>query len=85
MSTSDDMSSVRVSIEGERRPSTAIIEAVAAVTDVELTTGPQLYERVNPDALDEMFAGRDGGKVTFEYADCQVTVVNDTAVIVDPI
>lgn len=80
----NDTSSVRISTDEECRPSTAVVKGVVAVTNVEPTEGPQLYEYVAPDALDQIFAGRDGGKVLFEYAGCQVTILNDTAVIVDP-
>lgn len=81
---SNDTSPVRVSLDEECRPSTAVIRGVTAVTSREPTEGPQLYDHVEPDALDEVFAGQDGGKILFEYAGCQVTVLADTAVIVDP-
>ena len=45
---------------------------------------PRLYDRINADALNKVFSNRDGGQITFEYADCQVTVHGDSAVTVTP-
>lgn len=66
----------------------AVIEAIAAregisVTEVEPPEFPPLYEVVNPEALDSLFApispgdGRGPGSVTFTYADYEVTVHSD--------
>lgn len=61
--------------------STTVVKAVAEVTDCELLAGePVLYDVVDPDALDRLFADRRGGttltngKVVFELRGCQVEV-----------
>lgn len=70
-------------------PSTAVIEAVAAVRDTKPTDMPPLYPRVDPDALDSMFeraAGFDGGdvRISFSYAAREVAVVSDGAILITP-
>jgi hypothetical protein len=82
MTPADDPNRVRVSIDDEQTPSVAVVDAVAALTDTEPTDCPPLYDRVNPDAVDALFADRDGGQFTFEYHECQVTVHGDTEVTV---
>lgn len=81
--TNRDTDRVKVRTD-DQLPSTTIIEAIAAVTNTELTDIPPLTDFVNPDAVDELFAGRDGGLLTFTYAGCQVRVINDTTVTVQP-
>ena len=39
-----------------------------------------LYDIVDPDALDALFQGRDGGAVTFDYAGYAVTIRADTTI-----
>jgi hypothetical protein len=73
--------SPHVRAPGEReRTSEAVVAAVADATDRDPLSLPALYEVVDPDALDAIFA--DGGvTVSFSYADCEV-VVDDDAVLV---
>lgn len=86
------MSSRYAASEGSRTVSTAVVEAVAAEAGVDprdLT--PQLYDVVDPDALDTLFesvaeeTSRANGSVVFPYAGYQVTVAADGAVDVDPV
>lgn len=63
---------------GERSPSSVVVSAVAAVADVAVAELPPLYERVDPDALDELFAGGGGpGRAAFRYAGYVVAVTAD--------
>lgn len=61
----------------------AVVRAVANYRDVDSAALPPLYESVDPDALEALFAplpdgsARGPGRVTFEYADCRVTVASD--------
>jgi len=65
----------------ELPPSTAIVQAVNTSADRPVADLPPLYEVVDPDALDALFAD-DGafGVVTFEYAGHDVTVRADGTV-----
>lgn len=54
--------------------SEAVLDAVSEIRDDPLVDCPPLYESVDPDALDSLFADRGSGTVTFQYADCIVTV-----------
>lgn len=81
--TPDHTDTVRVSLD-DVAPSTAVVEATAAVTDTPPTDCPPLGEHVDPDALDKVFADRSSGELTFTYHDCEVTVDNDSAVIAEP-
>jgi hypothetical protein len=55
-------------------PSQAIPEAVADAVGCEITDLPPLYDVVDPDALDDVFADRDAGTVSFCYSDHRITV-----------
>lgn len=67
----------------------AVVKRVASHLDVDEADLPALYDSVDPDALEALFATRvDGsrrgsGRVTFEYAGCQVIVSSDGTVHVD--
>jgi len=64
--------------DDELPPSTAIVEAVSTSADTPAVELPPLYEVVDPDALDALFAdGQAFGVVTFEYAGHDVTVRAD--------
>ena len=84
------MDSAQTSIEARRSCSKAVVEAVAeaeGVNPVELS--PPLYEVVDPDALDDLFApttvnGRMDGEVRFSYVGYEVTVAGDGYVSVVP-
>lgn len=66
----------------DERVSTAIVRAVSAVDGCEPSSLPQLAGVVDPDALDALFApqsdgtARTGGRLSFVYGDCRVTVDN---------
>ena len=71
----------------DRKLSTAVVEAVAETAGVDPTElGTSLYDCIDPDALDALFAptyegaGREGGTVRFEMAGYEVTVSGDSLV-----
>jgi len=60
---------------------TAVVEAVSASTGRPVTDLPPLYDAVDPDALDALFAGRSvDGRVRFRYAGHVVEVRSDRTV-----
>lgn len=65
-----------------------IVEAVAAATGRDVCDLPLLYEQVDPDALDALFAPKpDGtprlaGEVRFSLAGCDVTVTGEGEIVV---
>lgn len=63
-------------------PSRAVVRAVADAADAEPIELPPLYEAVDTDALDAVFRGRPGGRVTFDYAGHTVTVRHNAEVTV---
>jgi hypothetical protein len=77
------MSQVETATGGSDDVSRAVVEAVAeaeGVDSVDLT--PPLYEAVDPDALNRLFAatpsaGRMEGRVCFRYNGYEVTVWGD--------
>ena len=69
------------SVDGDGAPpSQRVVEAVSDARDVDVLDLPPLYDTVDPDALDGLFAGRRGdagahsGTLVFEYADSTVVV-----------
>lgn len=70
----------------DESPSTAVVEAVAERRGVETTELPQkLYDVIDPDSLDSLFAAgkTTGGTVTFTYCGYTVTVTADGGVDLD--
>ena len=69
-------------------PSQRVVEAVSDARDVDVLDLPPLYDTVDPDALDGLFADRRGGAgarsgtLAFEYADSTVVVDADGTVTV---
>jgi len=68
----------------EQVVSRAVIETVADATSRDVTQLPPLFKVVDPDALDALLAPRPSGSaeplgLTFEYADCRVTVERTSA------
>jgi hypothetical protein len=59
---------------------TAVVQAVASTTGVDVLELPPLHDAVDPDALDRLFERpdgsgvRDSGILSFCYGDCYVTV-----------
>ncbi|WP_157971710.1 HalOD1 output domain-containing protein [Halorussus litoreus] len=73
----------------DRKPSTTVVHAVAELSGTDpLGGGAVLYDVVNPDALDRLFADRhDGtsrpvGRISFELRGCRVEVRSDHEVVV---
>lgn len=72
------------------RPSMAVVEAVADVTDTDAIDLPPLYEVVDPDAVDALFdhARRDGRlreqRLSFAYAGFDVTLSADGSIELSP-
>ncbi|ODR82235.1 hypothetical protein BG842_18150 [Haladaptatus sp. W1] len=70
---------------------TAIIREVADQTNSETTALEPLYNAIDPDALEMLFAAKpDGslrapGRIVFEYSGCEVTVTNKGDVQVVPL
>lgn len=63
---------------------TTIVEKVADREGVAATElRPPLYEIINPDALDEIFNARDGGRVEFTYCGYDIVARSDGEVRVD--
>ncbi|WP_435156476.1 HalOD1 output domain-containing protein [Haladaptatus sp. DFWS20] len=70
---------------------TTIIERIHAHEDISPNDLPPLYEVIDPEALDLLFATkRDGsprstpGSVSFQYQDYLVTVTSENDVTIDP-
>ena len=62
--------------------SEAVVAAVADRTDADPIDLPPLYEAVDADALDALFADGRPGRVSFEYAGYEVTVCGNDEVTV---
>ncbi|MFH5798437.1 HalOD1 output domain-containing protein [Haladaptatus sp. CMAA 1911] len=66
-----------------------VVTATAAVTNTKTNEMPPLFETVNADALDELFANswggrmRDTGRVTFTYCECEVVVLSDGRILIE--
>jgi len=62
-------------------PTTAVVEAIGAVSNTEPTALPPLAETIDPDALDSLFKSPDNaGRIVFDYADYTVAVSADHTV-----
>ena len=75
-----------------RAPSIVVLiqDAIAARDGPEMSECPPLYEVIDPDALDTLFAplhreSERHGKVIFEYCGYEVTVHADRTVELEPI
>jgi hypothetical protein len=82
-----NMATPTVRIADDRPVSDAVVEAVAAAAGVDpLELDVMLYEVVDPDALDRLFAGDrpTRGRIEFEMADFAVTVDAGRRVVVHP-
>lgn len=81
----DGRSAYRVETDG-RDLTSAIVEAVAAVTDCDpVTDGFRLYDAVDPDALERLVGREDSrfdGKVIFELRGCRVEARSDGDLVV---
>lgn len=83
------MSQTQTGTAGTRNVSDSVVEAVAEAEGVDpLELTPPLFEVIDPDALDQVFAptptdGRMEGQVTFSYKGYNVTVHGDGYVSVE--
>lgn len=77
------MSQVQSATAVSNDVSRTVVEAVAEAKGIDpLELTPPLYEVIDPDALDQVFAasqtnGRMNGQVTFSYNEYEVTVCGD--------
>lgn len=60
--------------------SVSIVEAIAERTERDVTELPQLYDCVDPDALESLVEGMSVGEVSFCYAGYHVTVLSDRSI-----
>lgn len=82
----DDLSTrgieVTYEIDGDERPSEAVVRAVASITNTPLLDLEPLYDVIDPEHLDGMFDGPGGAaagsSVTFRFNGCRVTVSPET-------
>jgi Halobacterial output domain 1 len=68
-----------------------VVAAIADANNTSVNDLPPLYEVVNPDALDNLFARtsagniRSDGHVTFMYAGYEVTVTHNEVIDIEPL
>lgn len=83
------MSKVQTTMAEETPPSQLVVETIAEADSVDpVDLDSSLYEAIDPDALDQIFAatplnGRMDGEVTFPYEGYDVTVSGDGYVSVE--
>jgi hypothetical protein len=77
-----DGTSSQFTISEYDRASIGVVEAVAAATDRDAGTLPQLGHVIDPDALDDLLDRGGDVEITFEYASTEVTVHGDGTVFV---
>ncbi|WP_117593800.1 HalOD1 output domain-containing protein [Haloprofundus halophilus] len=63
---------------------TSVVKAVAAVDRVDPAELDSLYEYIDPEILNKLYAqGRGEWRFTFQYSDHQITVTYDERIFVD--
>lgn len=72
------------------RISDTVIEVVSAATDTDPLDLPQLYDVIDPDAIDRLFPYADTacsprGRIEFAYAGCDVCIHADGRVVAVPL
>lgn len=78
-------------IEMDEAVSTAVVQAVSAIENRDPASLQPLANVVNTDALDTLFApradgtARTGGRISFVYSDCRLTVDNNEYLTVQPL
>jgi len=78
-------------IDPNEAVTTAVHRAIQQSTECESNPDKPLYEVVDPDALNELFApvdsdtSRRGGRVSFVHGDCRITVENEEYLTVNSI
>lgn len=89
----DDAATYRVEHDwaSDGELSETVVDAVASVLDAEPTDLSPLYEVIDPDALNRLYAPTPnhqtrpgGGRLTFSYNGCLVTAYWDGAVEIEP-
>lgn len=84
----DQAHAVHETTIGDRRPSEVVVDACAALRDVEPAALSPLYDTLDPDALDTLWtnsAEKACLSVRFDYAGLLVTISPpDTVTIVEP-
>jgi hypothetical protein len=73
---------VERTVEQDLSLSTAVIEAVASVSNVRIEDLPPLYDALDPEILDTAFARSGTGLIAFQYNGCLVSVTGDRTVAV---
>lgn len=85
------MNQVQTSTAGNNHISQSVIEAVAEAEQIDpVELSPTLFQIVDPDALDEIFASvstddQREGQVVFTYIGYEVTVSSEGVVSVEPL
>lgn len=67
-----------------------ILKAITAREEVDSDDCPPLYDVIDPDALDNLFAPTQAGserhgKIAFQYCGYRVTVFGDRTISLDPV
>lgn len=73
--------------DGTDDPTWSIVRAVAAVTGTEPTDAEPLYEVIDTDAVNRLFARERRARpdqLSFRFDDCDVTVHGDGRVVITP-
>lgn len=71
-------------IGGHERPSTAVVDAVASITDTDALDLDPLYSVIDPDHLDGLVEDHDdqnpdsATEISFRYVGCQIALHGDT-------
>ena len=74
-----------------QQPSEAVVATVTEAKDEDVTDLPPLFSKIDPDALNTIFATTLSGEhhcdgcITFEYAECQISVNSCGKVAVSPL
>lgn len=80
--------SVRYDIDRSELPSTTVVMAIADAMGVEPDALPPLYDRIEPDALDDIFLTAKRAAcdvlVAFSFDRCEVTVESNGVITVEP-
>ncbi|SFR36557.1 HalOD1 output domain-containing protein [Halogeometricum limi] len=76
--------SYHVAYEQSELVSTSVVLSVAAIEGEEPTALPPLAEAIDPDALDDLFAGDVRGQVSFTYTGYDVTIHDDGRIEILP-
>lgn len=63
--------------------STRIVRRVAKATNRNETELPLLYDAIDPEALDTLIARMSDGEISFDYAECRITVRGDETIRIE--